>query len=183
MLARTFGSSSFWPRSSSVTPPGSTGSPTRRCSPARTRDHIERDLDGALAGLQSESRQRDLLRITRRRDPPHRGARPPPPVDGAGNGGGALGSRRSPHRSGLADVRRCPSPDLGLPLPAAASGAAGSADSAGLVVLGWASSAEATSTSAPTSTSSTCTAPIAAGSPAGRRPWPGPSSSRPWPCG
>jgi glutamate-ammonia-ligase adenylyltransferase len=42
---------------------------------ARTRDDVERDLDGALAGLRSEGRQRDLLRITRRRELLHIGVR------------------------------------------------------------------------------------------------------------
>ena len=42
---------------------------------SRTRNDIERDLTGALATIQSEARQRDLLRITRRREILHIGVR------------------------------------------------------------------------------------------------------------
>jgi len=42
---------------------------------ARSREDVARDLGAALAGLQSEARQRDLLRITRRREILHIGVR------------------------------------------------------------------------------------------------------------
>ena len=42
---------------------------------ARSREDVARDLDAALAGVQSEARQRDLLRITRRRESLHIGVR------------------------------------------------------------------------------------------------------------
>ena len=138
MLARTFGSSSFMAEILIRHPAWFYWlSDPEVLAHARTRDDIERDLDGALAGLQSESRQRDLLRITRRRETLHIGVRDllrlsTVPETGAALSGlaGALIDRAL--RTSDAALRQ----DLGLPLPAAASGAAGSADSAGLVVLG-----------------------------------------------
>jgi glutamate-ammonia-ligase adenylyltransferase len=76
MLARTFGSSSFmaeilirhpawfyWLADPEV------------LERTRTPDDIERDVDAALAGVQTEGRQRDLLRIARRREILHIGVR------------------------------------------------------------------------------------------------------------
>jgi glutamate-ammonia-ligase adenylyltransferase len=135
VLARTFGSSSFmaeilirhpawfyW-----LTDPEVLGR-------ARTREDVERDLDGALSGLQTESRQRDLLRITRRREVLHIGVRDllrlqTPPETGASLArlAGALVDR-SLRTADLA-LRR----DLGLPPPKEASAGTGSL---GFVVLG-----------------------------------------------
>lgn len=76
MLARTFGSSSFmaeilirhpawfyWLADPEV------------LERTRTPHDIERDVDAALAGVQTEGRQRDLLRIARRREILHIGVR------------------------------------------------------------------------------------------------------------